>query len=204
MGVTADYCIWAYPIPKNIETKLAIDIGANIGGFSMAYNNVFDEIIFYEANTPTFKKAIENTKKFTNVKGYNLAVMDKSDLDVKLMNHYSNDDGSVSCSPTITENNNPDWNGVIGYIKTISLEDILKSIGNRRINFLKMDCENSEYEILLNKDLSRIDHISMELHCQMGETKHKELVTYLTSLFHIEGDIKYYKNKNSMIYLTKK
>tara|TARA_R110000772_G_scaffold17946_1_gene49815 strand:- start:56316 stop:56930 length:615 start_codon:yes stop_codon:yes gene_type:complete len=203
MSVGAADCRNAYPVGKDIVKDLAIDIGANIGGFSMAYHNEFKEIIFFEANPLTYLITKENTKDFENVTGHNLAVSDESGKTIKLMNHINKDNGSVSCSPSITSGNK-DWVEDIGVTKTTCLEDIYEMIGDRRINFLKVDCENSEYEILLGKDLSRIDHISMELHWQMGEEKYKELISYLSEFFTIKGDTRFVVEKNTILQLNKK
>jgi FkbM family methyltransferase len=202
MGADSNYCKLAYPIPQGIDKKLAIDIGANIGGFSTAYNDEFEKIIFFEANSKAFEIAKNNTKNFENVKGYNLAVSDESGKVLKLMNHFSNDLGSVSCSPSVTDINE-DWVETIGDIKTISLEDIFKLVDNQKINYLKLDCENSEYEILMNKDLSNIDYIAMELHCQMGEKKYKELLDYVSKYFNISGNTSFRVDRNTLIYLSK-
>ena len=202
MGADSNYCKSAYPIPHGIDKKLAIDVGANIGGFSTAYNQEFEKIIFFEANPKAFEIAKNNTKNFENIKGYNLAVSDESGKFLKLMNHFSNDLGSVSCSPSVTSVSK-DWVETIGDIKTISLEDIFKLVDNQRINYLKLDCENSEYEILMNKDLSNIDYIAMELHCQMGEKKYKELLDYVSKYFKISGNTSYKLDKNTLIYLSK-
>jgi FkbM family methyltransferase len=202
MGADSNYCKKAYPVPSNIDKKLAVDIGANIGGFSTAYNEDFEKIIFFEANPKAFEIAKNNTKNFKNVKGYNLAVSDESGKTLKLMNHFSKDLGSVSCSPSITDVNE-DWVENIGEIKTTSLEDIFKMIDNQRINYLKLDCENSEYEILMNKDLSNIDYIAMELHWQMGEKKYKELLEYVSKYFNISGNTSFRVDRNTLIYLSK-
>lgn len=204
MSVQASDIRRNYPIPNNIDKKLAVDIGANIGGFSMAYNNVFDEIIFFEANPKTYEIAKSNTIGYKNVSGYNFGVSAESGVKLKLMNHLNKSNNSVSCSPSITETGMPHWDEVIGEIETISLDSIYQMIGERRINFLKLDCENSEYEILLNKDLSNIDHISMELHWQMGEKKYNELIQYLDEFFIIKGDKRFIIEKNTMLYLDKK
>lgn len=202
MGADSNYCKQAYPIPSGIDKKLAIDVGANIGGFSTAYHNEFEKIIFFEANPNAFEIAKNNTKDFKNVEGYNLAVSDESGKTLKLMNHFSKDLGSVSCSPSITDIN-VDWDESIGEIQTTSLEDIFKMIGNQRINYLKLDCENSEYEILMNKDLSNIDYIAMELHWQMGEKKYNELLDYVSKFFKVSGNTKFIVDKNTLIYLSK-
>lgn len=202
MGADSNYCKMAYPIPSGIGKKLAIDIGANIGGFSTAYHNEFEKIIFFEANPNAFEIAKNNTSGFKNVVGYNLAVSDVSGKKLKLMNHFSKDLGSVSCSPSITDINK-DWDESIGEIQTTSLEDIFKMINNQKIDYLKLDCENSEYEILMNKDLSNIDYIAMELHWQMGEKKYKELLAYVSKYFKVSGKTNFVVDKNTLIYLSK-
>lgn len=204
MGVDANYCRMAYPIKDSINKKLAIDIGANIGGFSMAYHNVFDEILYFEANPETYKLTKENLKDYLNVKGYNLAVSNVSGKKLILMNHFNKHNGSVTCSPSITEEGHDEWVEVIGETETTSLEDIFKMINGRRINYLKLDCENSEYEILLNKDLSNIDYIAMELHWQMGKEKYNELLEYVGKTFTIEGRTNFVEGQNTMVYLTNK
>ena len=50
------------------------------------------------------------------------------------------------------------------------------------IDFLKVDCEGAEYDILLNLDdhlLSRIKKIAMETHDDVNEHRHGELVEFL-------------------------
>jgi phosphosulfolactate synthase (CoM biosynthesis protein A) len=47
--------------------------------------------------------------------------------------------------------------------KTISLEDIVERSGDY-VDYMKIDCENSEYHLLMNKDLSKIKYMSIELH----------------------------------------
>ena len=43
-------------------------------------------------------------------------------------------------------------NKVINKAKTISLEDVLERCGGK-INYMKCDCETSEYNFLMNKNL---------------------------------------------------
>lgn len=204
MGVDVNYCRQAYPIPSGLLNDIAIDIGANIGGFSKAYNNSFKKIFYFEANPETFKITKKNLEPFKNISGYNLAVSDESDKKLILMDHFNGHNGSVTCSPSITETNHKDWVKVIGEVNTISLEGIYDLIGGKRINYLKIDCENSEYEFLINKDLSKIDFIAMELHSQMGEEKYNELIKYLEKYFTIKGNTSYNINYNTMLYLSKK
>ena len=74
MGVDINYCRRAYPLKNNLSKNIAVDIGANIGGFSMAYHNVFNKILYFEANPETYKITKENLKNYPNIEGYNLGV----------------------------------------------------------------------------------------------------------------------------------
>jgi FkbM family methyltransferase len=52
-------------------------------------------------------------------------------------------------------------------VSAVSLGTFMEQNGLNRIDFLKMDCEGAEYEILLNADkevLANVDTISMEFH----------------------------------------
>ena len=52
-------------------------------------------------------------------------------------------------------------------VDTTSLEDFVDRAGIKKIDFLKMDCEGAEYDILMNcpqRILSMIQRIGMEYH----------------------------------------
>lgn len=203
MSVNAESCKKSYPVTNEHGKSIAVDVGANIGGFSMAYHKVFDKIIYFEANPETFKIAQSNLKSYSNVIGYNYAVSDEPNKIIPLFNHLNKDNGSVTCSPSVIKSKHPEWNDIIGEIHTISINEIYDMIGGEMIDYLKMDCENSEYEILLNKDLSRIKYIAMEIHWQMGQEKHNELLEYLSRFFSISGNSSFTKGYNQLIYLKK-
>ena len=55
---------------------------------------------------------------------------------------------------------------------------------------MKVDCEGSEYEFLMNKDLSKISFLVMELHNgYLGEKKTEELLQYLNKFFDLQFKI---------------
>jgi len=52
-------------------------------------------------------------------------------------------------------------------VECISLQDIFEKYELKKIDFLKMDCEGAEYEIIMNAKssiLNKIQKISMEIH----------------------------------------
>jgi FkbM family methyltransferase len=68
---------------------------------------------------------------------------------------------------------------VICEVPMVDLETVIDRVGGR-IDYLKMDCETSEYPILMNKDISNIGYIGIELHGQMGIDHWNELGTWIS------------------------
>ena len=66
-------------------------------------------------------------------------------------------------------------------IKCITMDDVFTSCKIEKINFLKLDCEGSEHEIMLNtssKTMKKIEKISMEYH-EIGNLTAEGLITFL-------------------------
>jgi FkbM family methyltransferase len=67
-------------------------------------------------------------------------------------------------------------------VKTISLETLFKQFAIQKCDYLKMDCEGGEYEILFSaskETLARIDRICMEIHDGMTDHDHHEMIRFL-------------------------
>lgn len=83
-------------------------------------------------------------------------------------------------------------NGIINEVETITLEDIYEHVDNNEIGYCKCDCEISEYQIFINKDLGPIRYLGIELHWQMGEERYDELLSHiLTTHKPLFGRLKY-------------
>ena len=169
-----------YYIPENIENDICVDIGGNVGAFSMVHSKDFKRIIAFEPATYSFGEYQKNMKKnnITNVEVIQLAVADTSGKILHLKPWlFGNQSGNAS---TI---DSEQWDdSIYEEVKSISLEDIFDNYNISRINYLKVDCEGSEYDFLINKDLSNIDYISLEIHHQLKE-KAQELFEYLQKHF---------------------
>lgn len=180
------YMPTAYPIPNWLGNDVAVDIGANLAAFPIVYKNRFKKIYSFEAAFECFEQSFLNLKEYNvnNCFLFNLAASDKSGKIVKIKQHENHDSGSNAII------DHPDWNtGVYHNIITISLEDIFNMCNIDRINFLKVDCEGSEIELLMNKDVSKIDYIIIEVHNQR-EKEGDQLVEYLKQYFTIEHEHK--------------
>ena len=67
-------------------------------------------------------------------------------------------------------------------VPAMTLAAAFEKLGIARCDFLKIDCEGAEYEILLGADettLSRIGHVAMEYHDAVTVHSHEELVRFL-------------------------
>jgi len=179
-----------YKIPDNIKNGFCVDIGANVGNFFKKYQNFFSLIHYYEPYLPCYK--ICNNFNYNNVFGYNEAVADK-DGKTFITNHSNNHCGSNAIVDAPINN---DWTkNNIQEIKTVSLETVMERINNQ-IDYLKCDAETSEYLIFLNKDISKIKYIGLELHWQMGEEKYNNLLNHILITHDSRDDLGYTSDVN--------
>jgi len=156
------------------DTDIIIDIGGHIGLFSL-YASQFCKnglIYSFEPVPENYNLLIDNIQSndLNQIKSFNLAVSN-SNSNVKL---YLNDDEAghsmfSKSSKTIT-------------VDSISLQQIFDDNNIKNCNFLKLDCEGTEYEILQNLPLSyfnKIEKIVIEYH--MADS-HPELLENLKKL----------------------
>lgn len=69
-------------------------------------------------------------------------------------------------------------------VPAITLEQALARMPQGRCDFLKIDCEGAEFDILLSMSeeaLSRIGHIALEYHDAHTPHRHQELVAFLSA-----------------------
>jgi FkbM family methyltransferase len=170
----------SYFIPDEAKHGIAVDVGGNIGAFSLVHSKDFHRIIAFEPATESVHQYILNTAGLDNVQVYRYAVSDKTGQYVNLK-QWNVRERHESGNASIIDS--PEWsNDETEEVMTISIEDIFYIWQIERINFLKCDCEGGEYDFLMNKDLSRIDYLSIEIHKQLGE-KAEDLKEYLNKYF---------------------
>src|SRR4030067_3033400 len=143
-----------------------IDIGAHIGSFSIIASKLADRGIVpsFEPMPDNFTMrrehvAMNNAK---NVRLHEFAVSDS--IDVRTLSISPSHTGSHSFYPQIWAAAKPLLEVIV---KTTTMQAFVDSEGIDTIDFLKMDCEGAEYEILYNcpdEILNRVRKISMEHH----------------------------------------
>lgn len=164
-----------YKIPVDCKKNMCVDIGANVGSFTLSQQSKFKTIHYYEPFEDCYNLIKDKVKNFNNVIGWNEAVYHKDNDVVSIMSHYSLDAGSNAIK---TDSINEDWKEEIGSAKTVSFQTVLHRAGGQ-IDYLKIDCETSEYYFLIGQDLSSVDYIGIELHSQMGKTRYDELISHI-------------------------
>jgi FkbM family methyltransferase len=169
----------AYKIPADFNGNgIAVDVGANIGGFPIVNHAKFNRIICIEPSEYSYNECIKNTKAFNNVEVNRYAVSNESNKILKLKSHIGSN-FSVNASTLIHE----EWDeNNFEIVETISLEDIFNKFHISNIDYLKVDCEGGEYDFLMNKNFNNINYLSIELHIQLKE-KMAILEKYLNQFY---------------------
>ena len=168
-----------YFFPKQINPKVILDIGGNIGIASIYLASIFPEATIYtfEPLHENFKILKKNTQQYTNIKIFNIGLGSKNgDFKVYLSDNPDNF-GGASFYPEIGGNK------VESYIKceVKNINEILKELYVNSIDLIKIDTEGAEYDILytLKGEILRdTSWITGELHGNQDF----ELLNYLNSL----------------------
>jgi len=151
-------------VVKVEENDIVVDIGANIGFFTV-YANQFNpkKIICLEPDIRSYLTLLEHTKKFDNVDCYNLAISDEigivsfcySDI-ISAGSHLKKFRDLISGEINLETN-----------VLAIDLEKLFDLFNLTHIDFLKIDCEGGEKDVfktIKNSTLKKIKKISLEFH----------------------------------------
>lgn len=168
----------------NIDFKqgdVVVDIGGHVGTFAiyLAKRFPFLKIISYEPLPINHENFVKNIalNEVANVSLRDLAVTGDGRR-VKLLVHASNTAGATSNIGADELRDHLSFE-----VGSVKLDDIISSVTDGRIKLLKVDCEGSEYEVLLNSQLlERVEYLSAEFHINSPLTRKgytvEQLVAY--------------------------
>ena len=197
------YNYGSYQIPEDCKNGIAIDIGCNNGCFLDQNKDFFSKIYAYEANYFLVEKLKEKFNKDSNIEINHAAVSNESKNILKLIKYkYNDENGSFA----ILKNNTIeqwDISELICEVESINIESILQKC-DYKIDFLKIDCETSEYEFLLNKDLKNIKYIAIELHNQLGKERYEELYNFILKSHNCNQMCNFIENSNQEVLFFNK
>ena len=140
-----------YPLESYLfdEGDVVIDIGSHVGIISIILAKLNPELTIYafEPLPSNFSMLLKNIEEnnISNIKPFQMAVTEVSGRQVYLYDRteeLKNSGGASLFTP------NPHRT----LVDTISLDDIFKRHHIKECNLLKIDCEGSEYDILLNSN----------------------------------------------------
>lgn len=136
------------------EDDIVLDIGMNIGVFSVIASKHCKKIIAFEPDIDNFNIAKENLElnNITNVEIHNTAIAENSD-DIEL---FLNSGVCSDCHSTLP---------IRGREKiTVKAESINDVIEKHQPTKMKIDCEGEELNFMQTANLKNILGISMEVH----------------------------------------
>ncbi len=146
-----EYFIKNYILPKSKEKErfIVFDVGANKGEYSKLIHSSINncEILAFEPHPNTYKNLENNLKELRNIKLYNCG-LSSTNSKMKLYD-YNNNDGSAHASL-----NNQIFKEVYGSntisheIEVFTLDKIIKEYNIKFLDFLKIDVEGFELEVL--------------------------------------------------------
>ncbi len=145
------------------ENDIVIDIGGHVGFFSLYLAKRFPFVTIYtfEPTPHNYRNLVENIKVngVKNVTAFNKAVTrDGRKLDMLV--HPSNTGGASGQQKDLHLPEHEFFSA-----ESTTLDGIFREESIEKCKLLKIDCEGSEHEILLNTDvLSRIDYLAGEFH----------------------------------------
>ena len=141
------------------KDDIVLDIGGNIGIFSLysLYKGA-KEVHVFEPGEKQYKAIVDNlSNTFKNLKINNTAVSKQTGT----ISFYENE--ASTTSSTMFNNNSKTL-----FVPSITIEDYFKEQNLDKIDFLKIDCEGGEYEIIENISETflkkKINKICLEYH----------------------------------------
>ncbi len=154
---------------------VVIDIGANIGAFTIPSAKIAEKVFSFEPEKDNFKLLKKNVQlnKLKNVYLFNCAVLDKE----------GEKELFISLDKTARHNFYLKSN-ISKIVKIISLKQIFDENNINFCHFLKIDTEGSEYEILKNLPLDyfkKIETIALEFHDYIKNGELENIVRFLTN-----------------------
>ena len=160
----------------NKENLTIIDAGFNIGLFSLYASKYAKQIYAFEPAQETYDIGLKNLKdnRINNVKLFKKAIHTKDEA----INFYHNENSTMNSSMAIVENNPKIRETVEG----IRFDTFVKQEGIEKIDFLKLDIEGSECDVIASESFANIvpilEALVVEYHSWSGVNP-QQLVTTL-------------------------
>lgn len=161
-----------YPLLDNVDAKVVVDVGANIGAasifFALCYRNA--SIYAFEPASINYKLLEKNSSYYSNIKAFHKGIHNINGKEKLFVNNQNPERNSL----------NESWarSSTFEEIELIRLDDFLIKNNIEKIDILKIDTEGCELPILqtLSRFLPEIDVIYLEYHSKVQKTDMLNLI----------------------------
>jgi len=167
------------PIEKG---SIVFDVGANIGAFSLFASQFASKVFSFEPEPKNYEMLLKNISinGITNIIPYRRAISNSDGT----MDFYLYPDTYHTGCHSLFKLNNANTEKIQVEIST--LENVMEKEKLSKIDFLKLDCEGAEYDILKSinkKTADKIKYIAMETHeGRYSEENYYDIPTYLNEI----------------------
>jgi len=148
-----DFHVYDPPAIQSIRPRIILDVGAHIGLYSLYAATAFhpERIIAVEPEPGNFQLLVRNLQlnNLRNVVAIEAALVGHT-REVSLFQSMSNSGGHSIVRES----------GHSIMVRGLSTHDLFEAVAVDRVDFMKMDCEGAEFEILLNTPEASIERIS--------------------------------------------
>jgi len=190
-----------YFVPADTKGGVCLEIGANVGNFFNLHKDHFRVIHYYEGVEATFNISQEKSKGHEHITGFKEAAHSCDGKCLDFVVHSNNESGSCSVLDESRTRMSEWTDEVVSQATSVSMETALDRLlaesGAKEVDYMKIDCECCEYEFMMDKDLSKIKYIGMELHNQLGEDKYTQLLEHIKKTHDIHG-APIYRDKSTL------
>ncbi|PAY16590.1 hypothetical protein CKO51_25785 [Rhodopirellula sp. SM50] len=172
-------------------TDNVIDVGGQIGSFAVyaGQRATQGRVFTYEPTSENFALLTSNLRRnrLSNVKAEKAAVLGVSKPVRIFLTQFTGGHSIIEANGDSED----DYEDVPG----VSLESIFRDNEIERCQFLKMDCEGAEFDIVLkssDETLQRVDRVAMEWHASSKERKVEESQQLVVRLLDLGFEIDRY------------
>lgn len=158
--------------------RLALDIGMNLGAWSLLNYKQYERIYAFEPSYGSYHVAVATLRSFgiTNVMPYNLAVWHEEGRVLDLYQHPKHTQSGNARLTDVWK----DRGAASEPCFTITYNDVLALAGTQEVDYLKLDVEGAEWNVLRGAFLAKTNIISLEVHGWIGEEKKEEVGSWLS------------------------
>lgn len=152
-----------YRLPSSMSGMMVVDVGANEGAFSHeCYSRGASRVVSVEPNRLTYSQLVRNLDQHKTSICLNAAVWPDGEARRVALENRPGTEGEASGCSVVARS------GSMQLVPVVTVPDILEIFDRDRADLLKLDCEGSEWPILIHAiGIERFDAIVAELHYGM-------------------------------------